>query len=466
LRPALLTLLLASLPALAGTGGLGWRHDGTGHFAGATPPASWSAEQGVAWKTALPAWSNASPVLVAGKVCASSEPTTLLCADAATGRILWKAANDVVDALPAAEQPAVRAELATAPALEAELAQLRRDYAAKRRDARGGTDVLAELERIADRMGDVRTALEAVAPYRTPPTDAIIGWSSPSPVTDGRSIYAFYANGVVSRYEPDGRRTWSVWLGRHTRELKGYLGLPTASPRLAGGVLVVGYEDLVGLDPATGKVRWRVADFRDYGTPAVADVGGLEVVLTGDGRAIRARDGVVLATGLGDLWYTGPVVAGDRAYWAGTTSAEGTGATWPTLARAYRLARAGDTIVPTKLWEAKLPSRSRHYATPLVWGDRLVTVARDGDLAVLDTATGAVRKALRLASPVPGEVWTSPMEVGGRLVVQFDQGHVLFLDDDLRTLSTSWLDRGLATPIFEGSKVYVRGRGALFAVTR
>src|SRR5690606_33034747 len=118
-----LLLLLAGAPALAG-GGTGWRGDGTGHFPHAPPPVGWSPDK-VMWRTELPGWSNAAPVVVAGRVCAAIEPTTAFCADAATGRLLWKASNEVLDALPADQRAALQPKLLQADALDEELRQIK-----------------------------------------------------------------------------------------------------------------------------------------------------------------------------------------------------------------------------------------------------------------------------------------------------------------------------------------------------
>lgn len=46
----------------------GWCGDGSGVFADATPPTTWSPETNVVWRTPLPSTSNASPVVIAGRV--------------------------------------------------------------------------------------------------------------------------------------------------------------------------------------------------------------------------------------------------------------------------------------------------------------------------------------------------------------------------------------------------------------
>ncbi len=70
---------------------IGWRTDGSGRYLEADPPIKWSPGESVAWKTAMPSWSNASPVLWTGSlmiVC--SEPDQVLGVDPHKGSIVWK----------------------------------------------------------------------------------------------------------------------------------------------------------------------------------------------------------------------------------------------------------------------------------------------------------------------------------------------------------------------------------------
>lgn len=84
-------MLVLSMPAGAETAG--WRMDGDGRYPDTRPPVSWSPTQNVVWKTALPSWSNASPVLLEGKslIFVLSEPDEIFAVHAGDGEIAWKA---------------------------------------------------------------------------------------------------------------------------------------------------------------------------------------------------------------------------------------------------------------------------------------------------------------------------------------------------------------------------------------
>ena len=66
----------------------GWRGDGTGQYASATPPTKWSATQNILWKTEVGTGSSA-PVLANNRIFVTAEPHHLVCVDAASGKELW-----------------------------------------------------------------------------------------------------------------------------------------------------------------------------------------------------------------------------------------------------------------------------------------------------------------------------------------------------------------------------------------
>lgn len=94
----LLISILGISPAFA-QAAAGWRTDGAGKYPSATPVTEWSPTKNVVWKTKMPSWSNASPVLAGGRIFVCSEPFTLLCIDAKDGEILWQKTNSYLDAL-------------------------------------------------------------------------------------------------------------------------------------------------------------------------------------------------------------------------------------------------------------------------------------------------------------------------------------------------------------------------------
>ena len=98
------------------------------------------------------------------------------------------------------------------------------------------------------------------------------GPASPSPVTDGESVYAFFQDFGLISFTADGRVRWRVPLGPFNI----YYGFG-ASPTLVDDLVVLPVDQdtgsyLLAVDRATGKERWRVDRphvISGYSTPTV-----------------------------------------------------------------------------------------------------------------------------------------------------------------------------------------------------
>ncbi|HMV68706.1 MAG TPA: PQQ-binding-like beta-propeller repeat protein, partial [Myxococcota bacterium] len=325
--------------------------------------------------------------------------------------------------------------------------------------------VFAKLEELAGRMDEQRRAAEQIADYRTPSDRGLIGWATATPVSDGRSIWAVFGHGVVTRFDLSGERRWAVWLGAVHHEMRGYDKGQTASPALVGDTLIVPYNGLRGLDAATGAERWSVGQWRDYGSPAVGRVGDLGVVVTPDGRVLGAADGRELARGLGDVWYTSPILDGDVAYWVGGTDDAHTASLGGVTATAVRLSQAGSGVRATPLWSVRLPVKERVYSTPVVYDGVLYAVTREGTILALRVADGSTVYAFSLADQLDGETWQNLVVAGGVLYVGTDLGEVVAVraGATYTPLGISRIGPLLGSPAFGLGRVYFRTYKALVA---
>ena len=130
--------------------------------------------------------------------------------------------------------------------------------------------------------------------------------SSPSPVTDGRSVWVMTGTGVLKAFDFEGKELWT----RNIQQEYGRFGLQwgyASSPLLHEDALYVQVlhgmhtDDpsyLLRIDKATGKTVWRVnrptnARFESpdaYTTPALLRYGGAtEIVITG-GDVVTGHD--------------------------------------------------------------------------------------------------------------------------------------------------------------------------------
>lgn len=98
------------------------------------------------------------------------------------------------------------------------------------------------------------------------------GPASPSPVTDGTNVYAFFQDFGFISFAPDGRERWRLPLGPFNM----FYGFG-ASPILVDDTLILAVDQdagayLLALDAATGKQRWKVSRphvISGYSTPTI-----------------------------------------------------------------------------------------------------------------------------------------------------------------------------------------------------
>lgn len=266
------------------------------------------------------------------------------------------------------------------------------------------------------------------------------GWTSPTPVSDGESVYAVFGSGVVAAYALDGTRRWA----RAVQQPKHRWG-HSASPALGGGRLIVHLVDVIALDPRTGEEVWRAASDPRWGSPVVARVGGTDVVLTPAGDVFRADDGTRVASEIGSLQYATPLVQDGVVYFV------------EKRATAVRLPAKLDAPFET-VWEARLQG-SRHYASPVVHEGLLYAISREQQFAILDAATGEVLHQSRLElDDKTNSAYPSLAVAGGKIFVGAENGTTVVLRPG-RTydeIARSSVEGYRSSPVFAGKRMYLR----------
>ena len=458
-------LVLFAAPVVAGVP-VGWRGDGSGHYPDATPPTSWTPDTHVAWSTEMPDWGNGSPIVVGDRVFVTAEPTWLICVRRSDGAVLWKAENRILDAVSGVERGRVQTEVERGRRLGAELDLARRELsrakraARKHRGSKSPGEVRAQLDALSTKVNALKDAHDETRRYRTPPTGDMIGYGSSTPLSDGKHVYAVFGNGVVSAFTLGGERVWSRWL-RDSPKLApgfwmhGHLEGHSASPRLIGDVLVVGFGHLYGLNATTGRELWRAGEFRHYGTPAVIPGSSGPSVALSDGRLIRGSDGTA-AAGTGTLvLYSSPVSQGRQLVFAGATN-DDAGAP-ASVAILWDASGSGKAV-----WRHPL-DEARYHASPLVDAGLVYTLSVRGELMVLDIADGTLiyRKRLPLDKAQP-----SISRAGDYLYLHDDRGTTVVLTPGRRydLVAQNRLTPFRATPFFVGREMYVRAHERLYRI--
>jgi len=153
--------------------------------------------------------------------------------------------------------------------------------------------------------------------------------ASPSPVTDGKQVYAFFTDFGLVAFDLEGREQWRLPLGPFNNPF----GL-SASPILAEDkVLMICDQEsgsfFVAVDKNTGKVKWRVERpeySRGFATPVLYQPknGALQVIISGSlqltAYSVETGKEVWWVRGLTWQMKSTPVIGDDIIYvhgWAG-----------------------------------------------------------------------------------------------------------------------------------------------------
>ena len=149
--------------------------------------------------------------------------------------------------------------------------------------------------------------------------------ASPTPVTDGTNVYAFFGGYGLVGYGPDGDELWTLPLGPFTN----FHGMGASPILVEGKLILVCDQDLgayvIAVDPANGEILWKRSrpDFvHSFSTPVVYDLGegGAEIIVPGSYRMTSYSPEGQELWRLDGLTYqvkSGPVIRDDRLFFNG-----------------------------------------------------------------------------------------------------------------------------------------------------
>ena len=289
--------------------------------------------------------------------------------------------------------------------------------------------------------------------------------ATPTPVTDGQRVYAWFGNGQIVALDMDGRQIWARHLGREYSPFEARWG-HGSSPTLHGDLLILLCDHLpdsylLALDARTGQQRWKVdrGEGRvSHSTPLVVPGPKGDELLVNSSDRIDAYDP---ATGT-RLWYTGgprqtPIPSAvhhdGRIY----------------LSRGYRnsdymaIRPGGRGDVTTSHVEWQAPSGAS-YVPSIVYYDGLLYMTNEvGIVTCADARTGERLWRHRLggvffASPVAGDGKIYFLsETGETFVLRAGRTPDVLAQNDLG-------ERFIASPAISQGRLYLRSDRTLFAV--
>ncbi len=306
--------------------------------------------------------------------------------------------------------------------------------------------------------------------------------ASPSPVTDGKNVWIMTGNGKFACFTTDGKEVWK----RDIQADYGRFGLNhgyASTPLLHGARLYV--EVLHGMktdDPSyvfavdknTGKTLWKVERPTDavsespdnYATPQIATVGGkLQLVVSG-ADYVTGHD---LETGK-ELWRIGGFNPTNNSFnrtIASSLVIGGNVFTPSTRGRpfiAFRAGGSGDITGKNELWTNNLGA---DVPTPTTDGTYIYVLKDNGTMNCVEALTGkAVYEAQRIEV---GTYSSSPLLADGKLYCVNEEGTttVLKAGPAFEILGVNKLDsHTLASPVAVDNQIFIRTADYLYCIQK
>ena len=289
--------------------------------------------------------------------------------------------------------------------------------------------------------------------------------ATPTPVTDGERVYAWFGNGQLVALDTRGTVVWARHLGEEGGPFKTLWG-HGSSPVLFGDLVILlcdhlGAAYLLAVDARTGKDRWRVdrgTGRTSHSTPLVVDGPDGPELLVNSSERIDAYD----PRSGRHLWFTGTarqtpipsaVFDGRRIY----------------LSRGYRNSDymairpggRGDITATHIEWQA--PSGAS-YVPSLVHYEGLLYMTNEvGVVTCADARTGQTVWRHRLG----GIFFASPVAADGKVYMVSETGETFVLRAGRKPEVLARNDLGerfIASPAVAHRRIFLRSDRTLFAI--
>jgi outer membrane protein assembly factor BamB len=304
-----------------------------------------------------------------------------------------------------------------------------------------------------------REAVRAIPKIQRHPKNS---YASPTAVTDGSRVIAYFGSEGLYAYDFDGNLLWKRDLGAIDAGASyddSYDWGVGSSPALYQGMVFVLADSQAGsflaaFDAATGEPKWRVERgvISSFSTPLIHE----------------GPEGAELVTNGAELMHGYDPFTG-KELWRLSGSSKNTTPT-PIAGRGLIFITSGYRMNPifairpggTVAWSS---SRDGSYmTTPIVYGDLLYTCQNNGVLAAYRAETGERIYQQRIAT---GAFSASPIAADGKIYFTSEDGevYVVAAGPKFELLATNPMGEVLmATPAAAPGRLFVRGQHHLFSI--
>jgi outer membrane protein assembly factor BamB len=402
-------------------------------------PFRWSAGENMAWKVSLAGLGASSPIIWGDRVFVTSQKGAVPVLQGMQPKL---ARDD--DALASRENPIGGRSM-------------------KKDDPGAEVSLIVEAFHRSDghRLWQYRTKATGEFPQLSEKHNL----ATPTPVTDGKLVYAWFGSGQIFALDMEGRLVWTRHLGTEYSPFTVQWG-HGASPVLYKETLILLCDHpqksyLLALDKNTGKERWKVDRGKgrvSHSTPLVFTGPKGDELIVNSSERIDAYN-----PDNGDfLWYTGsqrqtpipsPVFHNGVIY----------------LSRGYRNSNflaikaggRGDVAAQNILWNA--PNGASYVPSILYYQGLLYVTNEVGVVLCTDAETGNAVWRQRLG----GIFFASPVAGDGKVYMVSETGetYVLAAGREAKLLATNDLgERFIASPAISNGHLFLRSDSTLFCI--
>lgn len=290
-------------------------------------------------------------------------------------------------------------------------------------------------------------------PGPAPKVIAETGQAAPTMTTDGRRVYAIFANGDMAALDFTGKTIWTKNLGQP----KNHYG-HSSSLIMYRDLLIVQYDQsgsgkVMAFAGKTGEKVWETARNVkvSWASPVLVNTGKRMELLLAAEPSVASYDP---STGK-ELWKI-DCISGE----VGPSVAYANGMVFSVNDYSKLAAvKLGDP--PAQAWEndeylSDVPS-------PVALNDMVFVVTSYGAVVCYDAATGEQQWIKELEK----SVYASPMIAEGRIYILDKQGtmHILRAEKTLAETGKAALGEGSScTPVFGDGRIYIRGNKNLYCI--
>lgn len=301
--------------------------------------------------------------------------------------------------------------------------------------------------------------------------------TSPSPATDGEHVWSMTGNGELTCFDMDGTEIWR----RNIQDDYGKFGINwgyAASPLLYHDRLIVavlhGFKTndpsyVLAVDKLTGKTLWKtervtnaVAESPDaYSTPQIWSGAGADQIIINGADVVTGHDPADGA----ELWRIGGLNPGKgKNYRIVASPVISAGMIFAPSRRnpLLALAPAGEGNPPALAWKTK---RGPDVPTPVSDGEYLYIIDDRGVVWCHDAKTGELIYKERTAT---GTFSGSAVLADGKIYANAENGQTIVLaaSPEFELLAINQLDDDytLASPVIAGGRIYIRTSTALYCI--